>query len=228
MIEQIRAVRNPLTIVALFAALAEIAGTVALATVDKSLQSTFIWFVMGFPTLIVCLFFLTLNFNAKVLYAPSDFRDEKHFLDTIRGTYITSAFSGLQLQGQSVREAAQQLELATASTGPGGTDFRQPLIDSANAFFTALNVKTEVLFSTNELESLGFGIVSDEFYLLDFRLPKGKVFKRALTEFTWVIRVREQHPHFELVGRSIESNDADQFATAVFEQMTKLIKVQLS
>lgn len=80
MIEKIRFIKNPLTIIAIFAGLAEIAGTAALALVDKDLQSIFLWFVMGFPILLVCLFFLTLNFNPTVLYAPSDFQDEQNFL----------------------------------------------------------------------------------------------------------------------------------------------------
>ncbi|MCG7851370.1 MAG: winged helix-turn-helix domain-containing protein [Methanosarcinaceae archaeon] len=80
MIEKIRFIKNPLTIIAIFAGLAEIAGTSALALVDKDLQSIFLWFVMGFPFLLVCLFFLTLNFNPTVLYAPSDFQDEQNFL----------------------------------------------------------------------------------------------------------------------------------------------------
>ncbi len=44
------------------------------------------WFVMGFPALLLLLFFGTLNFNAKVLYAPSDFQDEENFLNTLLGT----------------------------------------------------------------------------------------------------------------------------------------------
>lgn len=80
MIERIRFIQNPLTIIAIFAGLAEIAGTTALALVDKDLQIIFIWFVMGFPLILVALFFITLNFNPTVLYAPSDFEDERNFL----------------------------------------------------------------------------------------------------------------------------------------------------
>jgi len=79
MLEQMKSVSNPLTIIALFAALAEIAGTVAIKLVAPELQPTFIWFVMIFPTLIVVLFFVTLNFNAKVLYAPGDFKNEENY-----------------------------------------------------------------------------------------------------------------------------------------------------
>ena len=74
MIENIKPVSNPLTIIAIFAALAEVAETVALAMADEQIQATFVWFVMGFPLLLVISFFLTQNFNSRVLYAPSDFK----------------------------------------------------------------------------------------------------------------------------------------------------------
>lgn len=83
MIEKITKINNPLTIIAIFAGLAEVAGTVALGFLDRDAQNIFIWFVMLFPAVLVALFFLTLNFNAKVLYAPSDFKDEKNFLNTL-------------------------------------------------------------------------------------------------------------------------------------------------
>lgn len=101
MLEKIKAVNNPLTIIAIFAALAEVAGTGALAAVDKELQATFIWFVMGFPVFLVAAFFLTLNFNPKVLYAPSDFRDDEFFLEFNTGTKTLSS---------NLDSLAQQLE----------------------------------------------------------------------------------------------------------------------
>ena len=85
MLEKIKRINNPLTIIAIFAALAEAAGTVALALVDKELQHIFIWFVIGFPILLVVLFFLTLNFNTKVLYAPSDFEKDENYLKMLAG-----------------------------------------------------------------------------------------------------------------------------------------------
>ena len=70
-------IKNPLTIIGLFAGIAEVAGTAVLPLVSTELQKFFIWYVMGFPILLVVLFFFTLNRNPKVLYAPSDFVDEK-------------------------------------------------------------------------------------------------------------------------------------------------------
>ena len=75
---------NPLTMISIFSGIVEIlAGTLTL--VDKSLQPILIWFLVGFPALLVILFFVTLNFNRNVLYAPSDFRNEDYYMRTIKG-----------------------------------------------------------------------------------------------------------------------------------------------
>ncbi|PWJ52973.1 hypothetical protein CLV98_1292 [Dyadobacter jejuensis] len=79
MTEKVKFISNPLTIIAIFAALAEINATVSIGLVDKDLQQTFIWFVIVFPTLLIILFFLTLNFNTKVIYAPSDYKTDESF-----------------------------------------------------------------------------------------------------------------------------------------------------
>ena len=103
MLERIKRVNNPLTVIAIFAGIAEISVTVALKFLTPELQAIFIWFVMGFSVLLVVLFFLTLNFNHAVLYAPSDFKNEEVFLAVLRSrTRLTV----------SVRKIGEQLEIA--------------------------------------------------------------------------------------------------------------------
>lgn len=80
MIEKTKSVNNPLTLFAIFAGIAEISSTCAIGFVNKELQYIFIWFVIGFPILLILLFFIILMFKPKVLYAPSDFKDEQNFL----------------------------------------------------------------------------------------------------------------------------------------------------
>lgn len=72
-------VTNPLTMISIFAGFAEVAGTVILIQLEQPFQEIFIWFVMGFPVLLVLLFFATMNFNSVVMYAPSDFKDEDNY-----------------------------------------------------------------------------------------------------------------------------------------------------
>jgi hypothetical protein len=79
----IKRIYNPLTIIAIFAGLAEIAGTGIIPFINTDLQKIFIWYVMGFPLILVGLFFVTLNFNHKTLYSPSDFSDENNFIKAL-------------------------------------------------------------------------------------------------------------------------------------------------
>ena len=88
MIEKVGPIKNPLTIIAIFAAIAEISGTIVLPFIDTINQSVYVWFLMVFPTLLILLFFLTLNFNHKVLYAPSDYKNEDNFFQSLpRATF---------------------------------------------------------------------------------------------------------------------------------------------
>jgi len=80
MTEQIGHIKNPLTVISRFAAIAEISGTAVLPFIAPENQATYIWFLMVFPVLLVGTFFLTLNFNHKTLYAPSDYKNQDHFL----------------------------------------------------------------------------------------------------------------------------------------------------
>lgn len=88
MIEKIGPIKNPLTIIAIFAAIAEISGTVVLPFIATENQATYVWFLIVFPILLIVLFFLTLNFNHRVLYAPSDYQNEDNFLRSMpRATF---------------------------------------------------------------------------------------------------------------------------------------------
>jgi hypothetical protein len=73
-------VKNPLTVIAIFAGLAEVSATIALPQLSEQVQALFVWFVMLFPALLVGLFFLLLWFKHQVLYAPSDFSNEENFM----------------------------------------------------------------------------------------------------------------------------------------------------
>jgi hypothetical protein len=73
-------IKNPLTVIAIFAGLAEVSATIALPQLPVDVQAIFVWFVMLFPALLVSLFFFLLWFKHQVLYAPSDFANEDNFM----------------------------------------------------------------------------------------------------------------------------------------------------
>lgn len=73
-------ITNPMTIIAIFATLSETSAAVTLPFLDNSEREIYIWFLISFPFYLLFLFFATLNFNYRSLYAPADFDKGKHFL----------------------------------------------------------------------------------------------------------------------------------------------------
>lgn len=79
-------IKNPLTLIAIFAGLSDVAMTAILPSLPFETQKTFMWFVMGYPLLLVCAFFYILIWKREALYAPSDFKDDATWLEILRDT----------------------------------------------------------------------------------------------------------------------------------------------
>lgn len=100
-------VDNPLTIIALFAGIAEVAATSVLPFLSERIQSVFVYFVMIFPILLVSLFFFTLHKKRDALYAPSDFKDENMFL----ALYNSSVAASVAAFDSAIQEAKFELNV---------------------------------------------------------------------------------------------------------------------
>jgi len=124
MVEKIGTIKNPLTIIAIFAGIAEISGTGILPFIAESNQTTYLWFLMTFPVLLIVLFFCTLNFNHRVLYAPSDYKDEDNFVRS-----LTRA-SPVERAQKVEAEIAEDVEIVVAEGPPAEGLFSLPLPDS--------------------------------------------------------------------------------------------------
>ena len=116
MVEKIGPIKNPLTIIAIFAAIAEISGTVVLPFIAPANQATYVWFLIVFPILLIVLFFLTLNFNHKVLYAPSDYQNEDNFLRSL--PKATFAEKVLKIEAEIAEEETAAQELPKPEKAP--------------------------------------------------------------------------------------------------------------
>lgn len=81
--DSVSRVKNPLTLVALFASISEISMAVVLTRLPEALQETFIWFVMGFPCALVLLFFFVLYRRPAVFFAPGDYKQEELYVSSI-------------------------------------------------------------------------------------------------------------------------------------------------
>ena len=98
-------VSNPLTLMAVFAGLSESISVGVLPLLQEGVQRVFVWFVMLFPSVLLLAFFVTLNFNHVVLYAPGDYQDESNFFKVSSSKYAspTTAVKTLRIgQGNTV------------------------------------------------------------------------------------------------------------------------------
>jgi hypothetical protein len=77
-------IRNPLTLIAIFAGLSEVAMTAVLPMLSTQNQAVFMWFVMIYPSMLVLMFFYVLIWKREALYAPSDFKDDATWLAVMR------------------------------------------------------------------------------------------------------------------------------------------------
>lgn len=132
MIEKIGPIKNPLTIIAIFAAIAEISGTIVLPFIAPANQAIYVWFLIIFPILLIILFFLTLNFNHKVLYAPSDYQNEDNFLRSL--PRATLAEKALKIEAEiaedtkAVESTPAPHQLPKVAASPASPAARSPEI----------------------------------------------------------------------------------------------------
>ncbi|UQS17855.1 hypothetical protein [Pseudomonas sp. HS6] len=83
-------ITNPISVIAIFAFISETSAAVSLPFLDNDEREIYIWFLISFPFYLLFLFFITLNFNYRSLYAPSDFDDDKNFLKAFEDNNVDS------------------------------------------------------------------------------------------------------------------------------------------
>lgn len=105
-------VQNPLTIIAIFAGIAEVAGTAVLIGLPLEIQRLFVWFVMIFPVSLVLIFFVVLIFRREVLYAPSDFVNEELFMQLARKQHLLNKTSELIYETAEKQKSGKPEEVA--------------------------------------------------------------------------------------------------------------------
>jgi hypothetical protein len=115
MVEKIGHVRNPLTVIAIFAALAEVSGTVVLPLLSQTTQEKYVWFLMGFPLFLVAVFFFVLFKKHHVLYAPSDFHDDKTFKELFENVSVFAKVDKLNSETEAISETTDPEEVSQQS-----------------------------------------------------------------------------------------------------------------
>ncbi|GGA77065.1 hypothetical protein GCM10011369_18710 [Neiella marina] len=126
-------VSNPLTIIAMFSGAAEVFATGALVALPQEIQAQFVYFVMLFPVLLVLIFFSILVCKPQVLYAPSDYDNQEHFLDAnnLKDVITEEAekvISDITRPGDSFETKALSKQVANSTIARLGKDVMEQII----------------------------------------------------------------------------------------------------
>ncbi|MDN4547395.1 hypothetical protein [Pseudomonas sp. C32] len=165
MIKPQKKITNPMTIIAIFAVLSESSAAVSLPFLEQEEKELYVWFLISFPFYLLLLFFATLNFNYRSLYAPSDFEKGKHFMKAMVDTEHSEKTSAKGSNHQSI-----------PNTSSGGQCVRSP--DLAPASRPRVGLQT--LFSVQHHIQLPEHV--KDLYIIDARYANRKNELCALLE----------------------------------------------
>lgn len=225
MIEVFKRVSNPLTVIAIFAGLAEIAGTVVLPLMDKEIQLYFVWYVMGFPLILVGLFFCTLWKNHKVLYAPSDFKNDDTFV-----TLAQRSNSVLKVASEGLEKLEETALTAVKSDSPENSKVIQEissqlitikqLVESAKASNSAAIAVTQDIDVEPNLGDLGRRVLR---YLAknggrDRGVPLRRIYVEMLMASAWLRRALDALREHGLVTLSRGQSGMEGMVVQMTEQ----------
>lgn len=75
--------QNPLAVIALLIGVVEAALSYPVTMLSGTNQTIFVWFMVGFPSLLMLGFYLTVWFRPGHLYSPKDYAKDETFLEGI-------------------------------------------------------------------------------------------------------------------------------------------------
>ncbi|WP_179054254.1 hypothetical protein [Pseudomonas umsongensis] len=133
MTESAKHIKNPLTLISIFAGAAELSGVAILPLIENPNQEFYIHFLVFFPTFIIILFFATLNFNHRVLYAPSDYKDENNFVNPFGQASPEEVKRKLDDETREVQAEVKESELATLEQAKGEVTTLRTAVEQSDA-----------------------------------------------------------------------------------------------
>lgn len=163
MIGKIGHIKNPLTIIAIFAGIAEISGTVILPFIHESNQNKYVWFLMLFPAMLVTIFFITLWYKPKSLYAPSDYSNEENFVKMMEpATYVEISAKAEKEAIDFVHGEAAPAQYAPSAPSAADETITNRLPPDETEATTVYEVQ-QVRHLVSEAEDKAFAVLANEF-----------------------------------------------------------------
>jgi hypothetical protein len=218
MLEKFRKVDNPLTIIAIFAGITEVAASIAIPFLHQDTQQIFIWFLILFPFALIVSFFVTLNFNTRVLYAPSDYRDDKAFLEALSLSEEKVQISVTSPDDtppniQEIKQIADQQSKISPFE-----DITQAELDNVNSMFKLFSMKAKNLFESNLITRYTFGIHGEGLFLITVIFDEicgPGVESRIIRAST----LTDGKVELNIIGKGLKSSQPEKFAEILFRNL---------
>jgi len=125
-----RIAQNPLAVIASLIALVEVAFSYPVTKLSGSNQTIVVWFMVGFPTLLLLCFFATVWIKPGHLYGPKDYGGGESFLRGIGRLPAVSVRKGVVLAGREVELDLGVAEDVPARSAPGERRKERDVIES--------------------------------------------------------------------------------------------------
>ncbi len=120
---------------------------VTLIKLPFDLQKIFVWFVMGFPLILVAGFYFVLYRKPAVLFSPGDYQDDKLYLDSIAPNSKDQFPKGRLEQLEATMKTLQVGLDRLADKTPGGEEVKEELAEEKQRQKILLSMKNNNLFS---------------------------------------------------------------------------------
>ena len=228
--------KNPLGIIALFISLIYGFACLVLSTSISNLKEPterlpLIWFIIGFPIIILIGFIFLVTKHHPKLYSPSDYGNAESFLKTIDGSKKFESIEVIATKNEQSEftkpySLVQKVEDINLNKGPF-SDTTKKNLQLANSFFDKfLDLINKKPFR-NQLTELSFGAEAPEYFILSCRvkIPESDE-KRPMASENVIIRVtRDEDGDLKLIGlgKDIIETDAQTFAERVVTHVEKFV-----
>ncbi|MBH8559859.1 hypothetical protein [Hymenobacter negativus] len=232
--------QNPLGIIALFVSLIYgIACLVLSISISKlegaSERLPLIWFIIGFPMIILIAFVFLVTFHHEKLYSPSDYGNPDSFLKTLKGA---EKFDPIQIDVAKVEEVGVEdknvlnrlivkAEGVNLNKGPFSDETKEN-VRMANDFFKSFMKSIDAMSYRPLFEELTFGAQAPEYFYLRCSFKKEHLNRKNVSpEEQIIIRVtRDDTGSLNMIGIGkdiIEKSPID-FANKVVDYIDKFAK----
>jgi ABC-type transport system involved in multi-copper enzyme maturation permease subunit len=230
--------RNPLGIIALFISLIYGFACLVLSTslsnlIENTERLPLIWFIIGFPILILVSFILLVIFHHEKLYAPIDYKDEKNFVSTFQGrNFRLLNVENIEVTKDTEKNKKNFEQLVLKSENPNYNKElfpkeAKPNLNLANQFIDKVRIYTEDKVKQGYITGFGFGIQAPEYFLTSYFIPE-KFLKQKGRNFTDTVIIRvTENENGELtliaIGKDIQETSVDKFAKKFSEYIDEVM-----